>query len=74
MANDPIPHADARFHAWQNNFVTYVNGHLPDSGLASGHGFVSRSRSGIARRSTQAYYLADRQGFLDAANPLCGTV
>ncbi|MEE9213040.1 MAG: hypothetical protein V3U29_10340 [Phycisphaeraceae bacterium] len=29
------PRPDARFHAWQNNFVTYVNGHLPDWGLAA---------------------------------------
>jgi hypothetical protein len=36
MANDYIPRPDARFHAWQNNFVTYVNGHLPDLGLAPG--------------------------------------
>ena len=27
MANDRIPRPDAEFHAWQNNFVTYVNGH-----------------------------------------------
>jgi hypothetical protein len=36
MANDYIPRPDARFHAWRNNFVTYVNGHLSDSGLAAG--------------------------------------
>ena len=36
MANDSIPRPDAQFHAWQNNFVTYVNGHLVDSGLAPG--------------------------------------
>ena len=33
MANDCIPRLDARFHAWQNNFVTYVNGHPADLGL-----------------------------------------
>ena len=27
---------DAQFHAWQNNFVTYVNGHPADSVLAAG--------------------------------------
>jgi len=27
MANNYIPRPHARFHAWQNNFVTYVNGH-----------------------------------------------
>ena len=26
----------AQFHAWQNNFVTYVNSHLADLGLAAG--------------------------------------
>ncbi len=36
MANDYIPRPDARFHAWQNNFVTYANGHPADSGLAPG--------------------------------------
>ena len=36
MANDYIPRPHARFHAWQNNFVTYVNGHLADLGLAAG--------------------------------------
>ena len=35
MANDYIPRPDARFHAWQNNFVTYVNGHLAELGLAT---------------------------------------
>ena len=34
MVNDYIPPPDARSHAWQNNFVTYVNGHLVDLGLA----------------------------------------
>ena len=36
MANDSIPRPDGRFHARQNNFVTYVNGHLADVGLAPG--------------------------------------
>ena len=36
MANDHIPRPDARFHVWRNNFVTYVNGHLADLGLAAG--------------------------------------
>ena len=27
---------DAQFHAWQNNFATYVNGGLADMGLAAG--------------------------------------
>ncbi len=36
MANDSIPCPDAQFHAWQNNFVTYVNGHPADLGLATG--------------------------------------
>ena len=35
MANDYIPRPDARFHAWQNDFVTCVNGPLADSGLAA---------------------------------------
>jgi len=30
MANDDIPRPAARFHAWRNNFVTYVNGHLAE--------------------------------------------
>ena len=36
MANDYIPRPDARFHARQNNFVTYVNGHLADLGTRPG--------------------------------------
>ncbi len=36
MANDYIPRPDAQFHAWRNNFATYVNGHLADLGLAAG--------------------------------------
>ena len=30
---DYIPAADAQFHAWQNNFIVYVNAHLIDLGL-----------------------------------------
>ena len=30
------PRTDARFRAWQNIFVTYVNAHPPDLGLAAG--------------------------------------
>jgi hypothetical protein len=33
---DYIPGGDAPFRAWQNNFITYVNGHLADLGLAAG--------------------------------------
>ena len=33
MAGDYIPDGDARFDAWQSNFVTYVNDHLADLGL-----------------------------------------
>ena len=33
---DYIPGGDAPFHAWQNNFITYVNTHLADLGLAAG--------------------------------------
>ena len=36
MGNDYIPRPAARLHAWQDNFVTYVNGHLADLGLATG--------------------------------------
>jgi len=36
MANDYIPRPDAQFHAWRNSFVTYINGHLADLGLAAG--------------------------------------
>lgn len=36
MANDYITRPDAQFHAGQNNFVTYVNDHLADLGLATG--------------------------------------
>ena len=36
MANDYIPHPDARLHAWQNNFVAHVHGPLADSTLAAG--------------------------------------
>ena len=36
MANDHIPRPDAPFYAWQNNFVTYVNGHLAGLVLAPG--------------------------------------
>ena len=34
MANDYIQRPDARFPARQNNFVTNVNGHLANLGLA----------------------------------------
>ena len=34
MAGDYIPDGDARFDAWQSNFVTYVNDHLPELGLS----------------------------------------
>ena len=33
MAGDYIPDGDARFDAWQSNFVTYVNDHLAELGL-----------------------------------------
>ena len=36
MAGDYIPAGDAQFHAWQNNFITYVNAHLADLGLVAG--------------------------------------
>ncbi len=36
MARDYIPAPDGDFHIWQNNFVTYVNTHLADLGLAAG--------------------------------------
>ena len=36
MANDCIRRPDAQFHARQNSFVTCVNGHLADLGLAPG--------------------------------------
>ena len=36
MTNDTIPRPAARFQARQNDFVTYVNGHPADSGLAAG--------------------------------------
>ncbi|MCK4340422.1 MAG: hypothetical protein KAY37_01700, partial [Phycisphaerae bacterium] len=35
MANDYIPRPDAQFHAWQNNFIVYVNNHLADLGLVA---------------------------------------
>ena len=34
MANDYIPRPDARFHAWQDNLLVCVNGHLADWGPA----------------------------------------
>ena len=37
MANDYIPRPAAQFDAWQSNFVTYVNGHPADLGLAAGN-------------------------------------
>ena len=36
MANDQIPRPDARFNAWRNNFVTYINGHVADLAPAIG--------------------------------------
>lgn len=36
MCNDHIPRSDAQFYARQNNFVTYVNGRLPDLGPVAG--------------------------------------
>ena len=35
MPRDYIPDGDARFHAWQNSFVAYVNDHLVDLGLSA---------------------------------------
>ena len=35
MANDYIPPPDARFDAWQNNFVTCINGYPADVGLVA---------------------------------------
>lgn len=35
MANGYIPRPDVRLHAWQNNFVTYANGHPADLGLGA---------------------------------------
>ena len=35
MAGDYIPDGDARFDAWQGNFVTYVNDHLGNLGLVA---------------------------------------
>ena len=35
-ADDCIPCADTQFDASPHNFVTYVNGHPADSGLAAG--------------------------------------
>ncbi len=50
MANDYIPRPDARFHAWQNNFITYVNRHLADSWLA-GDDVVHINNSGATWRT-----------------------
>ena len=36
MANDYIPRPEARFHAWRNNFVTYVKGQTAELGRAVG--------------------------------------
>ena len=36
MPDDYIPRPNAQFHAWQNNFVTYVNDHLGDVRHAAG--------------------------------------
>ena len=36
MPNDHTPRPAAQFHAWQNNSVAPVNGHLADSRLAAG--------------------------------------
>ena len=36
LVDDNVPRPNARFHARRSNFVTYVNGHLPDLGLAAG--------------------------------------
>ena len=33
---DYIPGGEAQFHAWQNNFIVYVNNHLADLGLVAG--------------------------------------
>jgi len=53
MAGDYIHAGDAQFHAWQNNFVTYVNNHLADLGLVAGEtsGFTSGQSSGCHCRS-----------------------
>lgn len=54
MANDSIPHADARFHAWRNNFVTNVNRHLADSALAAAMSWTSTIAPRRERATTRS--------------------
>lgn len=51
MAGDYIPDGDARFDAWQGNFVTYVNDHLADLGLVAAD-VAGLNKCPVRRRST----------------------
>lgn len=52
MANDDIARPGARFHAWQNNFVRCVNGHLGDLALAAGNVVDLNNSAATCRSST----------------------
>ncbi|MGB2987601.1 MAG: hypothetical protein WBE26_17180 [Phycisphaerae bacterium] len=76
MANDCIPRRDARFHAWRNNFVMYVNGHLADLGLAAGD-VVDLNNSAVTWTTdypAQAAVQAARQSKDNARDGLEGTI
>ena len=59
MTNDYMPRPDARFHARQNNVVSYLNGHPADSKAAEiwvkiGDPPPTPTRTGCPFRKTQS--------------------
>jgi hypothetical protein len=63
MVKDYIPRPDARFDAWQNNFVTYVDGHLGDAELAGGDSPPTGQRElSSAAVDTRTPYVVDYPG------------
>ncbi len=65
MPNDYIPRPDARFHGWQNDFVTYFNRHPTDLRLALGDA-VDLSNSGTTWTTDYLAHTAT------ACNPFMG--
>ena len=63
MANDGIPRLGTRFHAWRNNFLTYVNGHPADLALAAGDSPpTGPSELSFLLVDTRTPYVADYPG------------
>jgi hypothetical protein len=80
MAKDYIPGPDGDFHAWQNNFITYVNTHLADLGLVAGDVVDLNASAGTwttdypAHTAAQTAAQAARQAKDDARGGLEGAI